>query len=846
VGTFQVNDTLFIQDSADASKWGKYSITGGFSDQGTWGYFPVKYLESTGAVPSNNAAVLMLAEVGASGGGSSSISDATVTNLTGLLVGNGTDVDALPVIDDLHLPPRLQTAGPYITDFNTVNMSGWYRPNNAANGPPGATPYGMLFHDAWDTANGHSFQLFNAMNDNTLWWRACITYAWQAWKKISPIDDSNLPARIASFEGDGATDYNTLTQSGWYHPSASAANAPGVGDWHLFVMRHTADYIKQIAYDYYSDAICQRVKPNPGSAFSAWTLVFPINDSNLPARLKTLGRSIAGTLGANCNNAVEYGFYYVQPGDANAPGGSYYGLLVLNVTSTTQVRQVAYDYQTDYVYMRRLTAGVGWQPWIQTYPLTDVALPARLGQSGTAAPGNDWNNAVMNGWYIGSGAANAPPSPNYNYWEVMVTAWDTTSHCAQLAFALFEPNNPVYYRNRVSGNWQAWKKVAPIDDENLPSRISGRSNTQVSDMNAAYDSGFYSSGINPANAPETGNYFHTLALNRGDGWEGQLAISFYGGRTYTRRNESGWQGWHRLFDSVEDERIGKLSIQPADNNSVQVNGWHYANGNSNMPPGDTQWYIQTMMWSGGGYCTQIAHALGSDLIYKRRQVAGSWQAWVKVHPAVIPLRLERDTTTYGISVSDWNNAVENGWYQGAPGTTNAPDGSWYIGQVVSHRSAIGGSAGYVTQRVWRFTDNSGIEWRRNCIGDSWSGWWRSDPGAASTSGPTYLSLVNGWGHLGSGNNYGTSTRTGQIAILDGMIYKPSSTTSPGEVMGWIQNSTHYPQNAVFGIGRIAGGTGEIIVNNNGSVVLNAWNGNPADGGGGGWVSLTGISYPGYP
>lgn len=52
------------------------------------------------------------------------------------------------------------------------------------------------------------------------------------------------------------------------------------------------------------------------------------------------------------------------------------------------------------------------------------------------------------------------------------------------------------------------------------------------------------------------------------------------------------------------------------------------------------------------------------------------------------------------SITDWNNAVNNGWYM-ALGATNAPTGgAWYFGQVIAH------NANYVLQTVYQFTTST--------------------------------------------------------------------------------------------------------------------------------------------
>jgi hypothetical protein len=87
--------------------------------------------------------------------------------------------------------------------------------------------------------------------------------------------------------------------------------------------------------------------------------------------------------------------------------------------------------------------------------------------------------------------------------------------------------------------------------------------------------------------------------------------------------------------------------------------------------------------------------------------------------------------TTGITVTDWNNARQNGWYQGN-GAANAPTADWWIGEVIAHRDY---SPAYITQRVMHFTDGYGLEYRRNCLNDVWTGWWLS-----GKVNPTYADL----------------------------------------------------------------------------------------------------------
>jgi hypothetical protein len=71
-------------------------------------------------------------------------------------------------------------------------------------------------------------------------------------------------------------------------------------------------------------------------------------------------------------------------------------------------------------------------------------------------------------------------------------------------------------------------------------------------------------------------------------------------------------------------------------------------------------------------------------------------------------------------ITNWNNAVTNGFYQGA-NITNAPTAGWYMGEVIAHDSL------YVTQKVHKFDDDSLTNsqlYKRNLNNGIWTSWAR--------------------------------------------------------------------------------------------------------------------------
>lgn len=95
------------------------------------------------------------------------------------------------------------------------------------------------------------------------------------------------------------------------------------------------------------------------------------------------------------------------------------------------------------------------------------------------------------------------------------------------------------------------------------------------------------------------------------------------------------------------------------------------------------------------------------------------------------------------TVTDWNAALENGFYMASNGA-NAPAGDWMLGQATVHNSD------WVTQEVWQFTSGARPQprWTRNKLGGNWQPWKRidnprtwvqgNDPGGAADEGDLWI------------------------------------------------------------------------------------------------------------
>ena len=128
----------------------------------------------------------------------------------------------------------------------------------------------------------------------------------------------------------------------------------------------------------------------------------------------------------------------------------------------------------------------------------------------------------------------------------------------------------------------------------------------------------------------------------------------------------------------------------------------------------------------------ISDTTGLQTALDGKQAAGSYAAASHNHDASnitsgtlandrLPARLQADAQT----ISDWNDAVENGWYQGSQ-AANAPDGvlDKWLGYVEVHNAI------WVTQTVHSFTADAPANthiWRRSSLDNGsgsrvWNAW----------------------------------------------------------------------------------------------------------------------------
>lgn len=80
----------------------------------------------------------------------------------------------------------------------------------------------------------------------------------------------------------------------------------------------------------------------------------------------------------------------------------------------------------------------------------------------------------------------------------------------------------------------------------------------------------------------------------------------------------------------------------------------------------------------------------------------------------VPLSAQGRLSPAGRTVSDWNNAVDNGWYNANNTAVNGPTADYYVGEVIVY------DANWITQILYPL--NGPLVWRRDRDAAVWGSW----------------------------------------------------------------------------------------------------------------------------
>lgn len=165
-----------------------------------------------------------------------------------------------------------------------------------------------------------------------------------------------------------------------------------------------------------------------------------------------------------------------------------------------------------------------------------------------------------------------------------------------------------------------------------------------------------------------------------------------------------------------------LLLGSTDLNTVMASGWYVQTSNSNAttarnypaPAGRAGELEVTGNIAGTDFVMQRYTDYQNNETWRRTHYNGTWYGW-RLERDEVPVRLSAD----GKTVTDWNDAIEVGFYR-ANGAANAPPG-WAAGVAVFVRE---GPSRVIQEAVSETTspDTQIITYRRTLSGSTWTAW----------------------------------------------------------------------------------------------------------------------------
>jgi hypothetical protein len=342
----------------------------------------------------------------------------------------------------------------------------------------------------------------------------------------------------------------------------------------------------------------------------------------LPARLAT-GSSV-NEIAGNYNLANESGWWTGRPDDANGPPAGDAVAVAVAAHTPDWIVQDAYSFDGARAWRRGCYAG-GWSAWIQTWPLDETTLPARLAGPGrgssSAAPGNDLNQATLDGWYqvlAPGGAGNTANAPILVWGVCHVSNLDTTTGVQ----IVYEVTGLRSWRRRwaggTGGTWTAWIQLTDSDgfivDGVLPNRLRmlGSANS-VSDFNAANVNGWFTIGPGAANRPPRNSGYDYWIVSVA-AWDTaqihQYAAELWGELIFRRRCQNGtWANWVQLSPDVAVDQTYRRAIGGIVDGTLDGSGTIRVN----FPRPVANVAAITVTNSGTGQLNRLYSAIGYDV-----------------------------------------------------------------------------------------------------------------------------------------------------------------------------------------------------------------------------------------
>ncbi|MGG1635012.1 pyocin knob domain-containing protein [Paenibacillus sp. NRS-1760] len=207
-------------------------------------------------------------------------------------------------------------------------------------------------------------------------------------------------------------------------------------------------------------------------------------------------------------------------------------------------------------------------------------------------------------------------------------------------------------------------------------------------------------------------------------------------RIFTRRqtNSSTWTAWSRITNDII------ILAANTSLNTISASGdyYSYPSGSVNAPTASDLYMIIHIQSTDEGYAQQTAYSLGSNRVYVRNKINGTWFSWIQTSNDTILLT----------SGTNLNTAIFTGKYYGT-NLVNSPGGGsghWFIDVIIEHATSL-------TQTAYAQDGNR--VFTRRCVTGSWTAWSQlsNDMYNYTTSG-TEINFMqtDGWYHVPAGLN----------------------------------------------------------------------------------------------
>lgn len=239
----------------------------------------------------------------------------------------------------------------------------------------------------------------------------------------------------------------------------------------------------------------------------------------------------------------------------------------------------------------------------------------------------DANTLTTTGkWQVYQGT-NMPPKPiptsSYIWWFEVIRR--DTNNVIQLA-TIRSATPAQYYRQRIDGTWQEWRKVLDIFSD-------GRVDNYAVDFNTLTETGVFvntSSTNSPDGATSTSWYTEVVKYGSSGNYVYQRVtkISNINQDTYERQLFNGaWTVWRRISSPYIDQILGTTS--DANNITTTQNIQLEATSTANLPTsGAGVYYYLEVIARADNYVLQRATLRGATFkVYVRQSHNGVWSAW---------------------------------------------------------------------------------------------------------------------------------------------------------------------------------------------------------------------------